>query len=260
MLIAQRWILARLRNRKFFTLGELNVAIAELLDDLNARSFKKMPGSRRTAFTSIDQPALKPLPAHRFVVTERKWARVNIDYHVAFDDRFYSAPHTLVGERVEMRASTTTVEIWHGGQRVHGHLRSYGPKGTAVTCAAHRPVSHDDYGKWPPERLVGWAAKIGPSVARVAEMTLAQYPRPELGYRAVLGLIRAGERHAASRFDAACEYALAVSGSTVPRRKYIEALLKRGLERVPIVKQEELPSLGLHENIRGGGYYEKESG
>ncbi|MBX3188115.1 MAG: IS21 family transposase [Labilithrix sp.] len=260
VLIAQRWILARLRNRKFFTLGELNVAIAELLDDLNARSFKKMPGSRRTAFTSIDQPALKPLPAHRFVVTERKWARVNIDYHVAFDDRFYSAPHTLVGERVEMRASTTAVEIWHGGQRVHGHLRSYGPKGTAVTCAAHRPVSHDDYGKWPPERMVGWAAKIGPSVARVAEMTLAQYPRPELGYRAVLGLIRSAERHAASRFDAACEYALAVSGSTVPRRKYIEALLKRGLERVPIVKQEELPSLGLHENIRGGSYYEKESG
>ncbi|MBC7018248.1 IS21 family transposase, partial [Salmonella enterica subsp. enterica serovar Enteritidis] len=93
VLIAQRRILARLRNRKFFSLAELNVAIAELLDDLNARAFRKMPGSRRTAFTSIAQPALKPLPAHRFVVTERKWARVNIDYHVAFDDRFYSAPH-----------------------------------------------------------------------------------------------------------------------------------------------------------------------
>lgn len=260
VLIAQRWILARLRNRKFFCLAELNVAIAELLEDLNVRSFRKMPGSRREAFTSIDQPALKALPAQRFVLTERKWARVNIDYHVAFDDRFYSAPHTLVGERIEVRASTTTVEIWHGGQRVHGHLRSYGPKGIAVTCAAHRPVSHGDYGKWPPERLVDWAAKIGPNVARVAEMTLAQYPRPELGYRAVLGLIRAGERHAASRFDAACEYALAVSGSTPPRRKYIEALLKRGLERAPIVKQDELPPLGLHENIRGGSYYEKESG
>lgn len=260
VLIAQRWILARLRHRRFFSLGELNVAIAELLDDLNARAFKKMPGNRLTAFKSIDQPALKPLPLHRFVFTERVWARVNIDYHVAFDDRLYSAPHTLVGERVEVRASSSTVEIWYGGERVHGHLRSFGPKGLAVTCAAHRPIAHRDYGKWPPERLVAWAKKIGPHVARVAEMTLAQYPRPELGYRAVLGLIRAGERHAASRFDAACEYALAVSGSTVPRRKYIEALLKRGLERMPIPRQEELPHLGLHENVRGGSYYEKENG
>jgi hypothetical protein len=259
VLITQRWVLARLRNRRFFSLAELNTAIAELLDDLNARPFRKMPGSRLTAFASIDQPALKPLPVHRFVFTERKWARVSIDYHVAFEDRFYSAPHTLVGERVEVRASTTMVELWHGGQRVHGHLRSYGPKGIAVTCDAHRPISHHDYGKWPPERLVSWAAKIGPSVARVAEMTLAQYPRPELGYRAVLGLVRSGERHAAARFDAACEYALAVSGSTPPRRKYIEALLKRGLERVPVLQQQELPSLGPHENIRGRAYYEKEN-
>jgi len=259
VLITQRWILARLRNRRFFSLAELNTAIAELLDELNARPFRKIPGSRSTAFASIDQPALKALPVRRFVVMERRWARVNIDYHVAFDDRLYSAPHTLVGERVEVRASTTMVELWHGGQRVHGHLRSYGPKGTAVTCEAHRPIAHHDYGKWPPERLVSWAAKIGPSVARVAEMTLAQYPRPELGYRAVLGLVRSGERHAAARFDAACAYALGVSGSTPPRRKYIEALLKRGLERVPVVQQQELHSLGSHENIRGGGYYEKES-
>jgi transposase len=260
VLLAQRWILARLRHQRFSSLGELNAAIAELVDDLNARTFKKLPGSRRSAFTSIDQPALKPLPVARFVITERKWVRVNIDYHVEFGDRLYSAPHTLVGERVEIRATRTMVEIWHGGQRVHGHIRSFGRKGTAVTCEAHRPVAHRDYGKWPPARLVGWAATIGPHVARVAEMTLAQYPRPELGYRAVLGLIRVGERHAAARFDAACAYALQVSGSTVPRRKYIEALLKKGLERAPLAKQDALPPLGVHENVRGGGYYDKENG
>lgn len=143
---------------------------------------------------------------------------------------------------------------------MHGHLRSYGPKGTVVTCEAHPPVAHRDYGKWPPERLVGWASKIGPHVGRVAEMTLKQYQRPELGYRAVLGLIRAGERHPASRFDAACAYALQVCGSTVPRRKYIEALLKKGLERFPVRTQDELPFVGPHENVRGGSYYDKENG
>ncbi len=193
-----------------------------------------------------------------FVPTERATPRVNIDYHVDFDERLYSAPHTLVGERVEIRASTTTVEIWYGGQRVHSHLRSYGPRGTAVTCEAHRPPSHRDYGKWPPERLVGWAAKLGPNVARVAEMPLAQYPRPEMGYRAVLGIIRVGERHGA-RFDVACAHALEVCGSTAPRRKYIEALLKRGLERAPAGAQERLPLLGHHENVRGSGYYDKEN-
>ncbi len=258
VLIAQRWILAKLRHRRFFSLDELNIAIAELLEDLNHRPFKKLPGCRRQAFESIDQPALKQLPARRFEPTERVWARVNIDYHIAFDDRLYSAPHALVGERVELRATARMVEVWHGGQRVHGHVRSYGPKGSVVTCEAHRPASHRDYGKWPPARLIGWAEKIGPHVARVAEMTLAQYPRPELGYRAVLGLIRAGERHLASRFDGACAYALEVCGSTPPRRKYIEALLKRGLERAPAPKREELPPLGHHENVRGGSYYEKE--
>lgn len=168
-------------------------------------------------------------------------------------------PHTLVGQRVEVRATTSVVEISHGGERVASHRRSFGPKGAAVTCEAHRPLSHRDYGKWPPERLVSWASKLGPNVERVAKMTLAQYPRPEMGYRVVLGLIRCGEKHGAARFDAACARALDAGGSTAPRRKYIEALLRVGLERVP-ARPEKLRPLGNHENIRGGAYYEKENG
>src|SRR5262249_27190290 len=202
-------------------------------------------------------PKLKPLPVRRFEPADVSWPRVNIDYHVVFEDRYYSVPHTLVGERVELRATTSTVAIAHGGECVAVHRRSHGPKGTAVTCEAHRPLSHRDYGKWPAERLIGWARKLGPHVERVAAMTLAQYPRPEMGYRVVLGLIRSGEKHGAARFDAACARALDVGGSTAPRRKYIEALLRVGLERVP-VRQEKLRPLGDHENIRGGDYYDKE--
>jgi transposase len=258
VLIAQRWIIARLRHRKFFALEELHAAVSELVEELNSRPFKKLPGCRRSAFESIDRPALKPLPARRFEASEWVRARVNIDYHVAFDERLYSVPHALVGERIEVRATANTVEILHAGQRVASHRRSYGPKGVAVTEEHHRPESHRAYGKWPPERLIQWAASLGPSVRRVAEMTLAQYPRPEMGFRAVLGIIRVGERHGAARFDAACARALSVSGSTPPRRKYIEALLKRGIERAPLPHQEDPPSLGVHENIRGGGYYDKE--
>ncbi len=258
VLIAQRWILARLRHRKFFDLEELNTAIAELVEELNARPFKRLPGCRRSAFESIDRPALKPFPARRFEASQWVRARVNIDYHVAFDDRLYSVPHALVGERIEIRATASTVEILHAGQRVASHRRSYALRGTAITEECHRPESHRAYGKWPPERVLGWAAKLGPNVHRVAEMTLAQYPRPEMGFRAVLGLIRTGERHGAARFDVACARALAVSGSSPPRRKYIEALLKRGIERAPAPHPDDPPSLGMHENIRGGSYYEKD--
>ncbi|HSC05714.1 MAG TPA: IS21 family transposase [Steroidobacteraceae bacterium] len=259
VLIVQRWILARLRHQRFYSLEELNLAIAELVVELNERPFRKLEGSRRSAFEAIDRPALMPLPAQRFQNFEWAKARVHVDYHVAFDHRFYSVPHSLVGERVEVRATELTVEIFHGDQRVFSHRRSYGPKGTMVSCEHHRPESHRDYGKWPPERLVAWASKLGPNVARVAEMTLASYPRPEMGYRPVLGIIRTGERFGAARFDAACARALAVSGSTAPRRKFIEALLKQRLEVVPLAVGETVRPLGHHDNVRGGAYFTKET-
>jgi hypothetical protein len=191
--------------------------MAELVEELNARPFKRLPGCRRSAFESIDRPALKTLPARRFEASQWARARVNIDYHVTFEERLYSVPHALVGERIEIRATASTVEILHAGQRVASHRRSYAPRGTAVTEEHHRPESHRAYGKWPPERL-----------------------------------IRVGERHGAARFDAACARALTVSGSTPPRRKFIEVLLKRGIDRLVAPQQADLPSLGLHENIRGG--------
>jgi transposase len=258
VLVVQRWILARLRHRQFFSLEELNVAIAELVVELNQRPFRKLDGSRKSVFEAIDLPALKALPARRFEPFQWIKARVNIDYHVTFDDRHYSVPHQLIGERVEVRATALTVEIFHGGQRIFSHRRSYGPKGTPVTCEDHRPQSHKDYGKWPPERLVAWANTMGPSVARVVEMTLAAYPRPEMGYRPVLGILRSAERHGAARFDAACARVLAVGGRTAPRRKFIEAVLNKHLELAPIASTEAVRPLGRHDNVRGGAYYDRE--
>lgn len=254
VLVAQRWILACLRNRTFFTIDELNDAIAELLEKLNRRPFQKLEGCRHSAFEGIDRPAMKPLPPTRYVLADWKDAKVNIDYHVDYASRPYSVPHALVGQPVVVRATTTTIEIFHGGERIAAHRRCYGPKGTATTLAEHRPKSHRDYGAWPPSRIVSWAASIGPAAAAVVEDILKSKPHPEMGYRSCLALIRTGSKYGRERTEAACRRALAIGA---PTRKSVEAILRRGLDRVPL-GEEPAPTLVAHENIRGGDYFDRE--
>lgn len=260
VLVVQRWILARLRHRSFWSLGELNGAIAELVEELNHRPFQKLEGSRATAFESLDRPMLHPLPARRYELGVWARAKVHIDYHVAFDDRFYSVPVSLVGARVEVRATQSVVEIFSRGERVASHPRCHGPKGSAMTNEEHRPHAHREYGKWPPARLVAWATTLGPSIAQVVERMLSRHPRPELAYRPVLGVIRLGDRYGTARLERACARALAASHLDGARYRYIESMLKLGLEAASIESSEPtLPLPTAHENIRGGHYYEKET-
>jgi len=254
VLLAQRWILACLRHRTFFSLAELNEAIAELLERLNARPFQKLDGCRRSAFESVDRPAMKSLPRERYELAHWKDAKVNIDYHVDYDGRLYSVDHTLIGLEIEIRATSSTIEIFINNRHHVVHRRSYGPKGAAVTLEAHRPKSHRDYGAWPPSRMVSWAATIGPSAAAVVERILADKPHPEQGYRSCMALIRTAKAYGHGRTEAACGRALAIGS---PTRKSVEAILKRGLDRVP-VGDEKTPSIVVHENIRGGDYFDKE--
>jgi transposase len=276
VLVVQRWIVARLRNRTFFELGELNEAIWELLEDLNARPFQKLEGSRASAFAELDKPAMQPLPAVRYELTERRVVRVNIDYHVEYREHYYSVPYQLVHEQVEVRATDSIVELflkqdgkqrvrcgassgacqYVDGARVATHMRCYGRRGTSVTDPAHRPSNHQDQ-VWPPERLLHWGAKFGPAVETVVGQMLARYVVPEQGYRACLGLLRIAERNA-ERMNAACERALRVGVPGGPNRKYIEGILKKGLD-------QELPTAVAvrstpitHENVRGGDYYDTE--
>ena len=253
VLIAQRWIVACLRNRKFFSLDELNEAIAELLERLNARPFIKLEGCRRSVFEAIERPAMRPLPATRYPLAVWRTARVNIDYHVDFDGRIYSVAHALVGKSVEVRATTTTIEILHGGRRVASHARSYGPKGTAVTDPSHRPKSHQHYGDWPPSRVIGWAENLGTHVADVVRKILQARPHPEMGYRSCLALLADVKRYDAGRVDAACRRALEIGA---PTRQSVLAILRRGLDRVTVEPPPTRPPV-LHELIRGGGYYDR---
>ena len=161
VLIVERWILAALRKRKFFSLGEANQAIGELLARLNQRGFRKREGSRQSLFEQLDKPALQPLPIERYQYGEWKSARVNIDYHVELDHHWYSVPYQLTQQEVEVRATATTVAIFDKGLRVASHARSYAAH-CATTVEEHRPKAHQRYPAWTPSRLVEWAATIGP--------------------------------------------------------------------------------------------------
>lgn len=254
VLVAQRWILACLRNRVFFSLEELNDAIAELLERLNNRPFQKLEGCRRTAFEAIDRPAMRPLPPTRWEFALWKKARVNIDYHVTYDHRLYSVPHQLVGEQVDLRITTTVVEIFLAGKRVASHARLWTPKGTASTVPEHRPKSHREYGAWPPSRIINWAGSIGPAAAELVEHILQSRENPETAYRSCMGLIRNAQTYEPSRFDAACRRALAIGS---PNRKSVLAILARGLDGVPLPDSHEPPPGQSHDNVRGGSYYDR---
>jgi transposase len=252
VLVVERWILARLRHRRFFSLAELNEAIALLVTDLNARPMRRLGVSRRDLFCELDQPALKPLPAQAYEYAEWRLRRVSLDYHVDIDGHYYSVPYRLIREQVEARSTARTVEIFHKGERVAAHLRGTG-RGRHTTVADHMPSSHRRHAEWTIERIMRTAARIGPSTAKLVSIILESRPHPEQGYRACLGILRLARQYGEPRLEAACD-----RGLDIGARSYgsIQSILKNGLDRQPRrpSRQNELV-LPDHPNIRGPRYY-----
>jgi transposase len=254
VLCAQRWILAALRNHTFFSVEQANEAIAEKLEEYNARNYQRLGVSRRELFETLDRPALKPLPSARYEFGEWSKPKVNIDYHVDVDKHFYSVPYRLVGERTEARRTASTVEIFFKGRRVASHRRSYVKNG-ATTLPEHMPKNHRAHGEWSPERIVSWAKKSGNHTAQVAEHIMASRLHPEQGYRSCLGLMRLGKSYGDDRLEAASRRSLAIGS---PSYKTIKSILEKGLDKQPLPPvKAELPTMNLpdHENIRGPEYY-----
>jgi hypothetical protein len=255
VLVCQRWILARLRNRQFFSLTELNIAIAELLVHLNQRAFKKLPGSRASAFAAIDLPAMKPLPPTRYEYAEWVKAKPGVDYHVEVERHYYSVPHALVGQRMIVRVTATAIECLFKGRRVAAHARSYLP-GKHTTLPEHMPESHRRHLQWTPGRLLNWGQKIGTGTRAVVQWQLENRPHPEQGYRACLGLLNLAKTYGEDRLEAACRRALS-SGS--PTRKRIIAILKANLDQHPDLfpaAGTAAPTASLtHTNVRGAEYF-----
>jgi transposase len=249
--LVERWILAVLRKRVFFSLGELNGAIEELLARLNGKAFKKLPGSRRLQYEAIDRPALRPLPGVRYEYADWKNTRVGIDYHVEIDRHYYSVPYQLAGRKLDVRITGSIIEVFHRGKRVASHCRSY-VKGKHTTVPEHMPRSHREYLKWTPERLAGWASKTGPSAEKLAEAIMRGRPHPQQGFRAILGILRLTKTYGEKRVDAACSKALAIGSHSY---KSVASILKNNLDGMPlqsrVIEYEPID----HPNIRGGRYY-----
>ena len=229
VLVVERWILARLRNRRFFSLAELNRAIAELVADLNARPMRRLGVSRRDLFLELDRPALKPLPAEPYEYAEWRVRRVGLDYHVDIDGHYYSVPHRLIREQLDARITERTIELFCQGERVAVHMRT-GGRGRHTTIPEHMPSAHRRYAEWTIERIRADAAAIGPNTAKLVALILESRPHPEQGYRASIGILRLARHYGADRLEAACE-----RGLDIGARSYgsIQSILKHGLDRRP---------------------------
>jgi len=252
VLLVERWILAALRNRTFFSVRELNRAIAGLLERLNTRKFKRMNSTRRELFESLDKPAMRPLPPTRYEFLEWRTAKVGIDYYIVADKHFYSVPYQLVGEQVDVRLSQSTVEILYKNRRVASHIRSF-VEGGYTTNPDHRPKSHQAHLEWTPSRIISWAQKTGPATAALVERIMRSRPHPEMGYRSCLGIIRLSKQYGAERVETAAVRPLSAN---VTSYKSLKSILDRGLDKVPM-KDQRSPALTLpfHSNVRGRDYY-----
>jgi transposase len=249
--VAERWIIAVLRHERFTTLGALNERVAQLVERINVRPFKKLEGSRQSLFDELDRPALRALATSRYEFATWRRAKVNIDYHVEVDHHYYSVPYTWAGHVVDVRLTNSVVEVFAKNHRVASHLRSY-LKGRHVTESAHMPNSHRRYAQWTPSRIVAWAQKNGPSTAAFIEALMASRPHPEQGFRSALGVLRLAKTYGPERLESACARALTLHSFSY---KSVESMLKHGLDQRPL-RAGSARAHPVHANIRGPNYYQ----
>jgi transposase len=249
--VVERWILARLRNQIFFSLAEANAAIRILLEDLNTRPFKKLPGCRKEAFESLDKPVLKALPTQAYTFAQWKKVRAGIDYHIEVAGHYYSVPYQLRGKQLDARITDETVECFLQRNRVASHRRSF-EKGRHTTVNSHMPKGHQEYAEWTPARLIRWAGKNGSKTAAMTEAILSSRQHAQQAFRSAMGLISLAKMYTPQRLEAACELALEGGATSY---KSVKSILASGLDQQP--RQQSLPDIKpiAHDNIRGGHYY-----
>jgi transposase len=253
VLISQRWILAVLRHRTFYSLTELNAAIRECLERLNTRMLRVAKKSRREFFEAIDRPNALSLPARPYEYAEWYKARVQLNYHVQVDGHYYSVPYQLLRETLDIRLTASIVEAFHKGERVAAHVRSHF-KGGYSTLPEHMPPSHRYFAEWNPARFIQWAGKTGEATARLVETILSTRPYPEQGFKACMGIINLTRDYAQVRVEAAARRALEFKTCSY---RSMKAILSSGLDRQSAFSQQpELPGLLPHQNIRGQEYYQ----
>lgn len=258
--VVERWILARLRHHKFFSLAELNETIARLLEALNDKPFKKLTGSRRSHFESYEKARLKPLPKNRYEFVVIKKVQVNLDYHVEVNEHYYSVPHHHLGKTVEYHLSENSVSLFYEGQRIAIHKRSH-TKGGVTTDTDHMPQAHKRHHEWTPDQFARWGESVGHSAFEIANYLIKNKPHPECCYRIHLGLMNLKKKYGASRLEEACKYALS---QQLISFTHIKSILQSQVDKAPLaamndneIQREANQTPCRHRNLRGATYYSK---
>jgi len=250
VLLAERWIMAKLRNRTFYSLDSLNEAVGELLQRLNGKAFQKLEGSRSSLFEEHERPRLRALPAERYCYAQWKKARVNIDFHVDVERHYYSVPYALIHEVVDVRLTATVVEFLHKGIRVASHRRSF-TRGGATTLKEHMPPRFAKMLEWTPERLMNWAEKTGPATRELVAGIMERKLHPQQGFRACLGVLRLSSKYGCDRVEAACRRAVTHRAFSYAS---IKSILEKSLDKIA-GGAAEATGVVDHENVRGPAYY-----
>lgn len=254
VLLVQRWILATLRDRKCFSLDELNKHIRELLEKLNDRPFQKLKGTRRSMFNELELPAMHALPEKRYSIYAYKTAKVNVDYHVEVERKYHSVPYKLIGKLVTVRFSDTIVEVIYNNSRVASHMRSY--KNQWNTCKEHRPVNHVEALRWNDQRFISWGCNIGSATGELISRIFGELPYKEQGIRKAQGVLGLSREYSELALEKACSIA---NDHYLTRPKQITTIIER------ILQEEKLQSQNAndkttskleqqHENVRGSTY------
>ena len=248
--VATRWVIAKLRKRTFFSIGELNAAIRDCVEWINNRVTRHLGASRRSLFEQIERSALKPLSTTEYVFAYWKQCRAGIDYHVEIDKHYYSVPYTLMRQELWASYTATTVEVFHRGKRVAVHRRGPPNRGH-TTLPEHMPSSHRRYADWTPERIKREAGEIGPNASALVEVILREKRHPEQGFRSCLGIVRLVGRFPRERVEAACERALAIGARSFTS---VKSILDTKLDRKRPENAADGPAI-VHDNIRGPTFY-----
>jgi len=248
--LVQRWILAKLRNRQFFSIAELNQAIRPLLDELNNRVIKHLGKSRRELYEALDKPALQTLPSQSYLYKEFKLCRVNIDYHVQLDKCFYSVPYQLAKKEVEVRYSDYVIEIFYENKRVATHNRYHHP-GAYSTKEDHMASAHRAYAEWTPSRIISWSKNYGKHTQELIKAILNKRPHPEMGFRSCMGILNTAKNLESNIVDAVSEKMLRLNTYSV---KSFRAILKNKTYTQANPTVAMTPN-SHHVNVRGEDYY-----
>lgn len=250
----ERWVLAPLRDRTFFSLAEIQEEVAKRVADVNNKPFQKREGCRRSLYEEVDKPALRPLPTSRYDFATWTMAKVSIDYHIEVGKALYSVPYQLIHQRVDVRLGARTVDIFFRHRQVASHARAWRP-GDRRTNPDHMPQAHRHHAEWTPSRMVHWASEIGPNTQTVVQALLERHIHPEANYRACLGILHLGKRLGRDRLENACGRALAIESISY---RSIRSILDNGLDRVPLPEPAFERPACTHDNVRGPGYYAAE--